>query len=68
MSSERKKDYNLMIDGRKYNQPVKNNARTYENIKNFATGQVNEYTTGCLLGYSCFKENYKSITIDLKTL
>ena len=30
-----------------------------------ATGQGDDNTTGCLLDYSYFKENYKLIVIDL---
>ena len=29
-----------------------------------ATGQGDDYTTGCLPYYPCFKENYKLFTID----
>ena len=29
-------------------QPIKNNLRTYENIRKNATGQGDGYTTGCL--------------------
>ena len=36
---EIKKDYNLMIDGRNFSyQSVKNNLRTYDNIRKIATG------------------------------
>ena len=28
-------------------------------------GQGDDYTTGCLLDYPCFKENYKLIVTDL---
>ena len=37
----------------------------HENILKIATGQGDDYTTGCLLDYSYFKENYKMIAIDL---
>ena len=30
-----------------------------------AAGQGDDYTTGCFLDYSYFKENYKIIAIDL---
>ena len=30
-----------------------------------ATGKGDDYTTGCLLDYPYFKENYKMIAIDL---
>ena len=33
--------------------------KTYENIREIATGQGDDYTTGCLLDYPYFKENYK---------
>ena len=37
-----------MIDWRNFfDQPAKNNLRTYDNIKKFATGQVDDYTNGC---------------------
>ena len=39
--------------------------RTYENIRNIATGQGDDYTTGCLLDYAYFRDNHKMIAIDL---
>ena len=39
--------------------------KTYENIRKITTGQGDDYTTGCLLDYSYFNENYKLIAIDL---
>ena len=55
-----------MIDGKNFfDQPVKNDKVTYENIRKIATGQGDDYTTGCLLDYSYFKENYQVIAIDL---
>ena len=55
-----------MIDGRKFfDQPINNMNKTYENIRKIATGKRDDYTTGCLLDYSYFKENYKMIAIDL---
>ena len=60
------KDYNVKIDGRNFfDQPIHNDVKTYENIRKFATGQGDDYTTGCLLDYPYFKENYKMIAIDL---
>ena len=40
-------------------------SKTYENIRKIATGKGDNYTTGCLLDYPYFKQNYKMITIDL---
>ena len=43
----------------------KNDKITYENIRKIATGQGNDYTTGCLLDYAYFENYYKMIAIDL---
>ena len=60
------KDYNILIDGKNFfDQPINSELKTYENIRKIATGQWGDYTTGCLLDYSYFKENYKMIAIDL---
>ena len=40
-------------------------AKTYENIRKITIGQGDDYTTGCLLDYSYFKNHYKMIAIDL---
>ena len=39
--------------------------KTYENIRKIATGKGDHYTTGSLLDYPYFKENYNMIAIDL---
>ena len=55
-----------MIDGKNFfHEPVKNDKVTYENIRKIATGQGDDYKTGCLLGYTYFKKYYKTIAIDL---
>ena len=60
------KDYIVMIDGRNFfDQPVKDVLKTNNNIQKIGTGQEDDYTTGCLLDYPCFKEHYKLIAIDL---
>ena len=60
------KDYNIMINGEKFfDQPIKNNKVTYENIRKIATGQGDDYTTGFLLDYSYFADTYKMIAVDL---
>ena len=46
-------------------QPVKNEKVTYENIRKVATGQGDDYRTGCLLDYTYFKNYHKMIAIDL---
>ena len=55
-----------MIDGKNvFDQPINSHLKTYENIRRIATGKGDDYTTGCLLDYSYFKENYKMIAVDL---
>ena len=55
-----------MIDGRNFfDQSINRMSKTYEDIRKFATGKDDDYTTGCLLDYPYFKENYKMIAIDL---
>ena len=54
-----------MIDGKNFfDQPVKNNKVTYENIRKIATGQGDISTTGCLLDCIYFKNYYKMIAVD----
>ena len=56
-----------MIDGKNFfDQPINSMTKTYENIRKIATGQGDDYTTGCLLDYSYFKDHYKMIAIDLR--
>ena len=60
------KDYNVMADRKSvFDQPIKNNKVTYENIRKIATGQGDDYTTGCLLNYIYFKNYHKMIAVDL---
>ena len=52
------KDYNVKIDGKNFlDQPVKDNKVTYENIRKTATGQEDDYTSGCLLEILIYFKN-----------
>ena len=57
------KDFNVLIDGRFFDLPVRNEEEIYE--KNIEMSNNNDYTTGNLLDFAYFKENYKLIAIDL---
>ena len=60
------KDYNIMINGENFfDQPVKNNKVTYDNIRKIAIGYGDDCTTGCLLDYPYFTDTYKMIAVDL---
>ena len=48
-----------------FNQPVKNNLITYDNIRKIVTVLGDYYRTGCLLDYNNFHNYYKMIVIDL---
>ena len=39
--------------------------KTFLINQKIATGQVDDYTTGCLLDYPYRKDNYKMIAVDL---
>ena len=55
-----------MIDGKSFfDQTIKNNKVTYENIRKISIGYGDDYTTECLLDYTYFKKYYKMIVIDL---
>ena len=43
---------------------INHDLRSYDNIRKIATGQGDDYTAGCLLDYSYFKEYYELISID----
>ena len=54
-----------MIDGQKFfDEPLKNNLITYDNIRKISAGQGDDYTTGCLLDFNYFHNYYKIIAID----
>ena len=60
------KDYNVMIDGINFfDQPIRNDLRTYDNIRKTATDQGDDSTIGCLLGYPYLQKYYKLIAINL---
>ena len=62
------KDYNVMIDGQNlFDQPVKNDLRTYYNIQKIANDRKVDYISGCLLDYNYFNNYYKMIAIDLNS-
>ena len=58
------KGFNVLIDGKSFfDLPVKNEEEAYDKIIDMSNN--NDYTTGNLLDFGYFKENYKWIAIDL---
>ena len=58
----KKKDFNVLID-RFFELPVKNEEEAYEKVIEMSSN--NDYTTGNLLDFAYFKENYRLIAVDL---
>ena len=58
------KDFNVLIDPKSFfDLSIKNEEEAYEKI--IEMGRNNDYTTGNLLDFAYFKENYRLIAIDL---
>ena len=59
-------NYNIKIDGRNfYDQPINDSIKQYDEIRKISTGQGDDYTTGCLLDFAYFENNYRLIAADL---
>ena len=57
---------NVVIDGRNfYDQPINGIIKQYDEVRKVSVGYGDDYTTGCLLDYACFKDNYRLIAADL---
>ena len=55
-----------MIEGRNfYDQPINNLIKQYDEVRKVSIGQSDDYTTGYLLDYAYFKDNYRLISVDL---
>ena len=58
------KDFNVLIDGKSFFEfPVKSEEEAYENI--IEMSRNNDCTTGNLLNFAYFRENYRLIATDL---
>ena len=55
-----------MIDGRKfYDRPINDIIKQHDAVGKVSLGYGDDYTTGCLLDYAFFKDNYRLIAVDL---
>ena len=60
------KDYYNLIDGRNfYDQNIFDDFKKYEELRKVMTGKGEDYTTGSLLDYDYWKNNYKLICCNL---
>ena len=59
-------NYDIEINGRKfYDQPINDSIKQYDEIRRISTRQGDDYTTGCLLDFGYFENNYRLIPVDL---
>ena len=60
------KNYNIEIDGRNfYDQPITDLIKQFNEVRKISTGPGDDYTTGCLLDFAYFENNYRPIAADL---
>ena len=58
-----------MIDGKKfYDQPINDFIKQYDEVRKVSAGQGDDYTTGCLLDYAYFNDDYRLLAVDFKKL
>ena len=58
--------FNVLIDGRNfYDQPISSKANKNEELLKLTTGKGEDYKTGYLLDYECYKNHYSIIACDL---
>ena len=60
------KSYNIEIGGRKnfYYQSINDLIKKYDEVRKVSIGQGDDDTTGYLLDYRYFKDNYRLIAFD----
>ena len=62
--NDRIKDFNVLTDGKSFfDYLVKNEEEAYKKIIDMSNN--NDYTTGYLLDFVCFRKDYRLIAIDL---
>ena len=59
-------NYIILIDEINFHdQPINDLIKQYNEVRKVQTGKGDGYTTGCLLGYVYFKNNYRLLAVDL---
>ena len=61
------KNYNVITNGKNYNQPIDFDIKRYEEIRKLTTGQGEDYNTGCLLDYEYIKNHERLTAVDLSS-
>ena len=59
-------NHNVLIHGRKFcDQPINDFIKQYDEIRKVSASHGDDYTTGLLLDYGYFSDNYKLIAVDI---
>ena len=59
-------NYNTKIGGRNfYDQLINDSIKQHDEARKLSTGQGDDCTTGCLLGFAYFEKKYRLIASDL---
>ena len=59
-------NYKILIDDRNfYDQPIMTKSKKYDEIRKIEIRQGDDYTTGCLLYYQHFKDQYQLIAVNI---
>ena len=59
-------NYNIEVDGRNFcDQSINGLNKQYDEVRKISRGQGDDYTTGCLLDFAYFKNNFRLIAADL---
>ena len=55
------KNYNIELDGQNfYDQSINGSIKQYDEVRKISTGQGDDYTTSCLLGFPYFEKKLQS--------
>ena len=66
LSRAKIESHNIEIDGRTfYDHSINDSIKQYNKGRKVSVRQGDDYTTGCLLDFAYFKNNYRLIAIDL---
>ena len=67
LSREDITNFHVLIDGRNfYDQPIRDQIKKYDEIREGAPKQGDNYTSGCLLNYQYFRDHYQLITVNFR--
>ena len=47
-----------------YDQPISDLMKQYDEVRKVSTGHGEDYTTGYLLDYASFNDNYRLVVVD----